>query len=49
MDTTFTVNENLSTRYKMKEFLVKKIETTHLKLYYSTLLESLVIILLGLV
>ena len=48
MDTTFTLNDNLATRYKMKKKLEKYIKTTHTKLYYSMMLESLIIVVLSL-
>lgn len=49
MDQSFVINDNLSTRYTMKEILLKNIEATHVKLYYGTLLESLVIVILSVV
>lgn len=47
MDQTFILNENLATRYKMKKELVKNLEKTHVKLYYGTVLESVIVILLS--
>lgn len=49
MDQSFVINDNLSTRYSMRDLLLKNIEATHVKLYYGTLLESLVIVVLSVV
>ena len=49
MEQTMAMNENLSTRYKIKNILSKDVEGTHSKLYYGTLLECLIIIVLSVV
>jgi len=43
------VNNNLITKYRTKLYVEKSIENTHQKLYYSAILESLLIVVISIV